>query len=117
MHEAYITENIIKIVDECVRKERPVPAKITVKRIKLKFGKMSGVVSDSVKFCFDIMAKDTILEDARLEIEEIPVTALCRDCNRTFRIEEVCFFCRECGRSNIEILTGREILVDAIEFS
>jgi hydrogenase nickel incorporation protein HypA/HybF len=34
---------------------------------------------DAIRFCFDICSKDTLLEDAKLEINEIPGLGLCAD--------------------------------------
>jgi Zn finger protein HypA/HybF involved in hydrogenase expression len=49
-----------------------------VERINLKVGKLAAVVPDSLKFCFEVAAKNTPLEGAILHIEEIPVTARCK---------------------------------------
>lgn len=48
--------------------------------VTLEVGKLAAVVPDSLRFCFDIYAKDTMIEGAELEIIEIPVRAHCRDC-------------------------------------
>lgn len=63
MHELGITRNVIAI---CV--ENAMGAKVT--RVTLEIGKQAGVLAESVRFCFDICAKDTLLEGATLEIIE-----------------------------------------------
>ena len=63
MHELGITRNVIAI---CA--ENAMGAKVT--RVTLEIGKQAGVLAESVRFCFDICAKDTLLEGAKLEIIE-----------------------------------------------
>lgn len=63
MHELGITRNIVAI---CA--ENAMGAKVT--RVTLEIGKQAGVLAESVRFCFDICAKDTLVEGATLEIIE-----------------------------------------------
>lgn len=65
MHELGITRNVIAI---CA--EQAGGAKVT--RVTLEIGKQAGVLAESVRFCFDICAKDTLVEGATLEIIEPP---------------------------------------------
>ena len=41
-----------------------------VRRVRLEIGRLSGVVPDAVRFCFDLVAAGTTLEGAVLEIDE-----------------------------------------------
>ncbi len=61
MHELGITRNIVAIVAEAA-KGRP------VRRVTLEIGKLSGVMSEAIAFCFDVVAQGTPLEGAALEI-------------------------------------------------
>ena len=49
-------------------------------RVVLEIGRLSGVVPDALRFCFEICAKDTILDGAALEIREIAGRAHCGAC-------------------------------------
>lgn len=62
MHELGITRNLVAI---CVEHSGGAP----VKRVTLAIGKRSAVMPESVLFCFDVCARGTVLEGARLEIE------------------------------------------------
>ncbi|MEC7192467.1 MAG: hydrogenase maturation nickel metallochaperone HypA, partial [SAR324 cluster bacterium] len=46
MHELSITQNLVAIVEEHARGQR-------VKRVTLEIGKLSGVMADAIRFCFD----------------------------------------------------------------
>ena len=65
MHELSITRNVVAIVSE-----RAVGQRVT--RVRLEIGRLSAVVPDSSRFCFDICAQGTPLEGAELEIVERP---------------------------------------------
>ena len=63
MHELSITRNVVAIVSERAEGQR-------VTRVRLEIGRLSAVVPDSIRFCFDICAQGTPLEGAELEIVE-----------------------------------------------
>lgn len=109
MHELSIAQNIIDLVRENI------DGKTNVKNIYLKLGEISGVIPDSLEFCFDVITKETELEGAKLVIEKIPVTAKCNKCALEFRIENLFFICPECGSADIKILTGTDMQITEIE--
>jgi hydrogenase nickel incorporation protein HypA/HybF len=63
MHELGITRNIVAIVTEHAGGAR-------VKRVSLEIGKLSAVLPDAIRFCFDVCSRDTLLEGAELTIHE-----------------------------------------------
>ena len=63
MHELGITRNVVAI---CAEASHGAP----VTRVRLAIGKRSAVLPESVRFCFDVCAKGTVLEGALLEIEQ-----------------------------------------------
>jgi hydrogenase nickel incorporation protein HypA/HybF len=90
---------------------------VRVERVNLKIGKLSAVVPDSLRFCFDIAIKDTPLSGAELIIEEIPVTAHCKVCENRWTIEEAVFSCPRCDNGDINILSGQELNIESIEIA
>jgi hydrogenase nickel incorporation protein HypA/HybF len=88
-----------------------------VERVNVKIGKLSAVVPDSLKFCFDIVIKDTPLSGAEIVIEEIPVTARCNGCQTEWTIAEAVFSCPKCDNGDIIILTGQELHIESIEIA
>lgn len=86
-----------------------------IERVNLKVGKLSAVVPESLRFCFQIAAKDTPLHDADLNIEEIPIIARCSDCHIEWTISEPVFRCRKCESGSVEIISGRELDIHSIE--
>ena len=112
MHEMGIATEIVRIVAESIP---PDMIGCKVARVNLKVGKMAAVVPQSLQFCFEIVAKETAAEGARLEIQEIAVIARCHACEHQWEIGEPVFTCPQCQSGTIEMLSGRELDIDSIE--
>ncbi len=110
MHELTIATNIRKVVEESLKDKR-----VKVRKIRLQVGKLTAVVPDSLRFCFQFVIEGTPVEGAELEIQEIPVKGRCKSCGSSFTIEEPIFLCPLCGSNQIELLSGRELMVESIE--
>jgi len=114
MHEMGIALQIIDIATASIP---PDTRSARVERVNLKIGKLSAVVPDSLRFCFDIASKDTPLAGAELAIEETPVVARCKDCDARWSIAEPVFACQACNSGALEILSGRELDIVSIEIA
>lgn len=103
MHELSITRNIVAIVSE-----RANGAKVT--QVTLEVGKLSAVIPDAIRFCFDVVAQGTVLEGARLEVIEVPGRGRCRVCGLDVELRQLVERCA-CGSSDLERLTGEELTI------
>ena len=107
MHELTITQNIVDIaVSEAG------PRKI--RQINLVIGELSSVVEDSIRFCFDVISKETPAEGAILSVTTVPALIRCASCSCQFgyRGEGVC---PGCGKRGGEVVAGREFYMESIE--
>jgi hydrogenase nickel incorporation protein HypA/HybF len=112
MHEMGIAMEIIDIA------KASIPADMQdarIERINLQVGKLSAVVADSLRFCFDLAAKETPLEGAELVIEELDVVVRCNQCQSRWTVTEPVFICPRCQDGDIAILSGRELDIKSIE--
>ncbi len=107
MHELGITRNIIAIVTEHAGEQQ-------VKRVALDIGKLSAIMPDAIRFCFDVCIKDTLLEKATLEINEIPGLGRCESCGTEIELEQL-FGCCDCGSSRIKCIAGEELKIKEME--
>ncbi len=80
MHELAIVEEIVAAVAEAGG-GRP------VRHIVLEIGRLSTVLPDAVRFCFDLAAEGTVAEGAALEIVEVPGRGRCRACGGEVALE------------------------------
>lgn len=111
MHELSLVAALFETLEEKAREHRA--ARITM--VHLRVGKLAGAVPELLDSAFETYKKGTIAEGARLEIEEVPVRLRCRDCGGDRLDEGGTFSCLSCGGRNVELLEGREIVVERIE--
>ncbi|WP_290050576.1 hydrogenase maturation nickel metallochaperone HypA/HybF [Amycolatopsis solani] len=107
MHEMAITQSVL---DAIVARLGEAP----VTCVRLEIGRLSGVVPDSVRFCFDVLCAGTSLEGARLDIAEPAGRARCRDCGGEFTLDDFILLC-PCGSADVSVLAGRELRIASVE--
>jgi hydrogenase nickel incorporation protein HypA/HybF len=107
LHELAITESVVEAVTE-----RLPGARITC--VRLEIGALSGVVADSVRFCFDLVTEGTNLEGARLEITQVAGRCRCRVCGTDFEPDGPIALC-PCGSIEIKVLSGQELKIASVQ--
>jgi hydrogenase nickel incorporation protein HypA/HybF len=107
MHELVLMEGVVSAVEAKVR-----PARVS--RLRLQIGQLAGVLPETVRFCFRLCARGTALDGAVLEIDEVLGRGRCRRCGGDVLMETSADPCR-CGSSEVDILGGRELLVEQVE--
>ncbi len=111
MHEMGIAIQILNLATSSL----PPGEAVKVKAIHLRVGKLTAIVPQSLRFCMDVAAKDTLAEGAELVFTETPVVIDCNECDEQTEIEEPPFVCGSCGSDKIEVVSGREMIVESIE--
>jgi len=107
VHELAIAESVVDTVT------RRLPgARITA--VHLEIGALSGVVADSVRFCFDLATEGTGLEGATLEITEPPARCRCRSCGAEFQPGAPIALC-PCGSADVAVLGGEELNILSVQ--
>lgn len=106
MHELAITQGV---VDTIVAR---LSGRVT--GVRLEIGRLSGVLPDSVRFCFDLVCDGTPLEGAWLEIVEPTARARCQTCGVQFEPDGLLAAC-PCGSVDVTVLAGRELRITAVE--
>lgn len=112
MHELAITESVVTGV--CEHLEQAGRAGSRVTRVVLEIGRLSGVVPDAIRFCFDVCTQRTPLEGAGLEIVAVEGVARCRSCGMESQPRDLLALCG-CGSGDLEIRSGRELRVREVE--
>ncbi len=111
MHELSLIASVFEVLEEQAREH----GASRVTRVVLKVGTMSGVVPELLVSAFDIYKKETLAETARLDIVVVPVKLRCPDCAGEAVREDADFSCAACGSRRVEIVEGRELIVERIE--
>jgi hydrogenase nickel incorporation protein HypA/HybF len=107
VHELAITQSIVAIVDEAASGRR-------VLTVTLEIGTLAGVDVKAIEFCFDLVAKGTALDGARLDIRTVDARGRCRACAAELDMPSWIARC-PCGAGDLALLRGDELKVKAIE--
>lgn len=111
MHELAIAQGILDIALSTASRNNA--SKII--NVKVLVGELTGTVPEALEFGFTSLTKGTIAETAQLSIKMIPLTGHCRDCDSQGSINKYGFTCTSCGSHAVEIITGRELIVESVE--
>jgi hydrogenase nickel incorporation protein HypA/HybF len=107
MHELAIAESVVASVLEHTGGRR-------VAVVRLRVGRLAGVVPEAVTFCFDLATTGTSLEGASLELVEEHARAHCRTCSCDFVVDDPILLCG-CGSADVELLSGQDLCVTSVE--
>jgi hydrogenase nickel incorporation protein HypA/HybF len=108
VHELSITQSIVEDIADRLGDAR-------VTKVRLEIGKLAGVVVDSIRFCFDLVAEGTTLEGATLVVDEPVGRARCRRCDNGFETSDPVVLCPACGASDVDVLAGRDMRIKSVE--
>jgi hydrogenase nickel incorporation protein HypA/HybF len=107
MHELGIAQSVVELACEHAHGAR-------VTRIVLVVGRLSAVLPDAVRFCFDLCTEGTLAEGAELIIIESTGRARCRECDEEVILDRPFGQCT-CGSTNLEWLSGEELKIQEVE--
>ncbi len=111
MHEYHIVESIVK---EALKKAESFKAK-KITSVTLVMGELSGLQEESVRMYFNNLAKENLLEGAKLIIKPSKSKLKCKDCGNLFEHEKSNFNCPKCCGLGILVNSGKEFYIDNIE--
>jgi hydrogenase nickel incorporation protein HypA/HybF len=111
MHETDLAVEIIALAKEHMLLHGA--SKVT--KVGLKVGALSCVSPEALAFVFNEAAKNTELEDAKLEITFIPATAKCPEHGVVKLVMGQGLLCPVCQKVIPDIVSGEELLLDTLE--
>ena len=111
MHEMSLCEGVIQLIEQqAVEQDFN---KVTT--VWLEIGDLAGVEIDAMHFSFDVIAKGTIADAAKLEIINIQGLATCPACKSQTQISARFDLCPTCGHYPLNILAGEEMRIKELE--
>ncbi|HAV10200.1 MAG TPA: hydrogenase maturation nickel metallochaperone HypA [Dehalococcoidia bacterium] len=111
MHELSITQDILNIALQEAKNAHA----CKINKISIVVGQASGIVPDSVQFCFDEMKKGSIANEASLDFTIVPTQVKCRRCQHVSSPKDIIWMCDKCGSGEVDIIAGRELYLNSIE--
>jgi hydrogenase nickel incorporation protein HypA/HybF len=106
VHELAITQSVVDAVTERTGTAR-------VATVRVRVGRLAGVVPDAMLFCFELVTSGTALDGAVLEIDQPEGRGRCRTCGAEFVLPDLILLC-DCGSADVEVLAGRELAVASV---
>jgi hydrogenase nickel incorporation protein HypA/HybF len=113
MHEVSIMQEAVRMAVDAAKSAG---AK-RVKGLRLRVGRLSGAVPEAMEFAWDVVRRDTIAADARLEIECVPAACWCSTCQSEFECADYFDECPRCHNLSGELRRGRELEIASVEMN
>jgi hydrogenase nickel incorporation protein HypA/HybF len=107
MHELSLAGGILKLVEDAAARERFA----RVERLTLEAGALAGVEVRALRFALEAIAPGTLLEGARIDIDEPPGRAFCMGCGESVDIASRADACPACGSYKLTPTGGTELKV------
>ncbi len=111
MHEMSLCESVLHILQENAKSQ----GFERVKTVWLEIGALSGVEVEAMRFSFDVVCKNSLAHDAKLEIVNLPALAWCMMCAKTIEIQQRFDPCPDCGSHQLQISQGEEMRIKELE--
>jgi hydrogenase nickel incorporation protein HypA/HybF len=108
MHELSITRNVVSIVSERAQGQK-------VLRVTLEVGRLSGMLPEAIRFCFDVCSQGTPVQGALLEILEIEGRGHCSACGAEPVMTAPLGRCPVCHEPSLRMVAGTELKIKEME--
>jgi len=102
-----LLEQVAAIADE--------RAAVSVTRIELDIGPLSGVEASLLRNAYPIAAAGTLAENAELLIHEADIVVRCVKCKAESRVQANRLVCGECGDLCTSVISGDEMILRRVE--
>lgn len=115
MHETDMTQALIVTLRDWWQAQ-PVPPRIS--QVHLIVGEFTCVEPASLQFAFEVQTRNTFLEGAKLQIQDVPLVAYCHPCQQEYQPTiGLNYACPQCRSPMEDIRSGRELKIDRIEYT
>jgi hydrogenase nickel incorporation protein HypA/HybF len=111
MHELSVTQSVLDIA--LTHAERAGARRVLA--IDLVIGDLASILDDSVQFYWEMIAKGTPAEGAKLRFTRLPLELRCTNCGRVFSPQADDYGCPACASNQVRVNQGEELRVESIE--
>ena len=106
MHELYLAESVLNIVQEYAARQQFKK----VNSILLSFGRLSCIEPKSLQFAFEVQARETLAQDAALQFKILPSVLHCFSCGKDLEVDIYEGACPQCRGEEVLLVGGTEEL-------
>lgn len=113
MHEMSIAMSIVDIaISEAAKADAQ-----TIDEIEIEIGQLAGVMLESLSFCLQAAAKNTLAEPATFTLVTIAGQGHCLACQQDIPINEFPAQCPICQGFGVSITAGTELKIRSISIN
>lgn len=117
MHELSMAQGIINAVLDTAKENNATE----VNKVTIEVGRLAMINPEQLQFILGVLIENTIMEDAEINFEEVPVEMKCFDCDfhGNAVLDDSDHYaplvkCPKCDSLKIDILNGKDIIVKNI---
>lgn len=111
MHESSLARQVLSAVLERAEREKA----LRVRVVRGWIAETEALSPNSVGFHFDLLARGTLAEGARLELELRRVSARCGACACVYEPDHHVMLCPECSSTTGELLGRTGLGIDSMD--
>jgi len=108
VHELSLATGIVSMVDAALARETQ---PVRVRRLRVEVGAFAGVELRALRFALDALAPGSALNEAEVDVFEVPGSAWCFDCGQTVALQARLQPCPQCGGQRLQANGGTELRV------
>ena len=109
MHELSLAYTMLEMISGMV------PDKLSLRKVHVTIGPLSGVWPDALQFGFEELARQEGFSNAALVVRKTPAVCVCVACGKRYETEDVHSGCTSCGALARSIESGAEFQMDSLE--
>jgi hydrogenase nickel incorporation protein HypA/HybF len=110
MHELSLALEVVELTRREAEKHRV----SIIKELEIEVGYLSGVEADAFQSALELIVKETILENATIQIIRTPGNGFCRTCDNDFLLNQPLDTCPVCGNYPTRVWGGNEFRVKSM---
>ena len=117
MHELSMAQGIINAVIETAESNNATE----VTQVGIEIGRLAMINPEQLRFMLSVLVENTIVEDAEIKIEEIPIEVDCPECgfHGEAPVDDKDHYaplveCPKCKNRRVSILNGKDCVVKNI---
>jgi hydrogenase nickel incorporation protein HypA/HybF len=107
MHEYSLAMEVITVAEQVAEQKKAV----SVDEITIEIGNMSGVEAEVFESALRVLAENSVLEKAKLNIVRLKGKGVCLSCKKDYEMNRRMDTCPECHTLPAEIRGGKEFRV------
>ncbi len=111
MHEMSLAESVLQIIEDAAHRQ----GFTRVRAVWLEIGQLANVEQESLRFSFDAVTRDSIAQQARLEIVESSGRGWCSQCACEVPLAARHEPCQKCGSHAVQVTGGDAMRVIELE--